>query len=127
VVGIGSRLPDRGFRRADIHLIEFPEAAGRVLMGPHPAVVVSSDRLNRAAGTILVCPLTSMIRHDPSSYLPPYFVSVTAKASGLRRDGYVKVNQIFTRPIEAIGPRMGRINPETMARVDVAMRIVLDL
>lgn len=127
MVGIGSRPAETGLRRADIHLIDFPEAVGRVLTGPHPAVIVSSDRLNRGGGTVLVCPLTSKIRHDPEGYLPPYLVRVTARASGLRLDGYVKVNQVFTRPIEAVGPRMGRINPETMERVNTALRFVLDV
>jgi mRNA-degrading endonuclease toxin of MazEF toxin-antitoxin module len=127
VVGIGSKPPVLGPRRGDVHLIEFPEVAGRVLTGPHPAVIVSSDRLNPASGTVLVCPLTSKIRHDPKAYLPPYLVSVTARASGLQRDGYVKVNQIFTRPIEGVGPRLGRLNPETLERLDEAMRFVLAL
>ena len=95
--------------------------------GAHPAVIVSSDRLNRAAGTVLVCPLTSKIRHDPSEYLPPYLVSVAARDSGLSRDGYVKADQVFTRPIEAMGPRLGRINSETMERLDAALRMVFDL
>jgi len=127
VVGIGARPPSTGLRRADIFLIEFPEVAGTVLMGPHPAVIVSSDRLNPAAGTVLVCPLTSKIRHDPLSYLPPYLVGVLARDSGLRLDGYVKVNQVFTRPIEAVGPRMGRLSPEAMERVDAALQFVLSL
>lgn len=108
-------------------MIRFAEIAGRVLTGPHPAVIVSSDRLNRRGDTVLVCPLTSKIRHDTSEYLPPYLVPVTARASGLRLDGYAKVNQVFTRPIEAIGPRVGRVNPETMERIDEALRFVLAL
>ena len=127
MVGVGSRRTSRRPRRADVHLVQFPEVAGHVLTGPHPAVVISSDRLNTKGGTVLVCPLTSKIRHDEGVYLPPYLVSVTARASGLRRDGYVKVNQVFTRPVGTLGPRMGRIDPETMARVDYALRFSLDL
>lgn len=127
MVGIGREGPALNPRRADIHVIAFAEVAGSVLTGPHPAVIVSSDRLNRAAGTVLVCPLTPMIRHDPSTYLPPYLVPVAAHESGLKRDGYVKANQVFTRPVEIIGPRVGRINPEAMDRVDVALRTVFGL
>jgi len=127
MVGVGSRRTSRRPRRADVHLVQFPEVAGHVLTGPHPAVVISSDRLNTKSGTVLVCPLTSKIRHDESAYLPPYLVSVTARASGLRRDGYVKVNQVFTRPVTSLGPRLGRINPETMLRVDHALRFTLGL
>jgi mRNA interferase MazF len=127
VVGVGSRGVILRPRRADIHFVEFREVAGHILTEPHPAVIVSSDRLNARSGTVLVCPLTSQIRHDPLDYLPPYLVSVTARASGLKRDGYVKVNQGCTRPIETLGPRMGRINPETMKRVDYALRFAMDL
>ena len=98
-----------------------------MIRGPHPAVVVSSDRLNRPAGTVLVCPLTSRIRHDPTEYLPPYLVKVSAGSSGLDRDGYVKVDQLFTRPVEGLGARVGRVNPETMDSVDQALRFVLGL
>ncbi len=107
-------------------MIAFPEVAGRVLTGPHPAVIVSSDRLNRRSGTVLVCPLTSRSRHG-DDYVPPYLVGVAARASGLRQDGFVKVDQVFTRPIETIGPRLGRINPETMDQLDAALRFVLGL
>jgi mRNA-degrading endonuclease toxin of MazEF toxin-antitoxin module len=127
VVGIGSGGAALRPRRADIHFIAFPEVAGSVLTGPHPAVIVSSDRLNARSGAVLVCPLTSAIRHDPAEYLPPYLVAVTGRASGLKRDGYVKVNQVFTRPVEALGPRVGRINPETMRHVDDALRFAMDL
>jgi mRNA-degrading endonuclease toxin of MazEF toxin-antitoxin module len=125
MVGIGAARPEAGPRRADIHLVDFPEVAGHVITGPHPAVIVSSDRLNRGSGTVLVCPMTSRIRHDPTGYLPPYLVATTARDSGLNRDGYVKVDQVFTRPVSALGNRIGRLNPESMSRLDVALRFVL--
>jgi mRNA-degrading endonuclease toxin of MazEF toxin-antitoxin module len=125
MVGIGQAPAVVGPRRADIHVVEFPELAGQVITGRHPVVVVASDRLNRTAGTVLVCPMTSRIRHDPADYLPPYLVAATARASGLDRDGYVKTDQLFTRPVSALGPRIGRLNPETMARLDAALRFVL--
>jgi mRNA-degrading endonuclease toxin of MazEF toxin-antitoxin module len=124
---MGAEPPARGPQRGDIHFIEFPEVAGRVMTGPHPAVIVSSDRLNPNSGTVLVCPLTSKVRHDPKVYLPPYLVAITAQASGLQRDGYMKVNQIFTRPIEGVGPRMGRLSPQTIDRLDKALLFVLGL
>lgn len=127
MVGIGTRSGATGPRRGDIHIVAFPEIGGHVIHGPHPAVVVSSDRLNRPTGTVLMCPLTSRIRHDPSDYLPPYLVPVTAKASGLDRDGYAKVDQVFTRPVGSLGARVARASPETMAALDQALRFVLHL
>ena len=127
MVGIGAVGPSHGPRRGDIHFIAFPEVGGHVMHGPHPAIVVSSDRLNRPAGTVLVCPLTSKIRHDPATYLPPYLVPITARASGLDRDGYAKVDRLFTRPVGALGMRVGRASPATIAAIEQALRFVLDL
>ena len=127
MVGIGASGDSRGPRRGDIHVVAFPEVGGRVIRGPHPAVVVSSDRLNRPTGTVLVCPLTSRIRHDPAEYLPPYLVPVTARASGLDRDGYAKVDQLFTGPWRRLGTRIGRVNQETMSALDGALRFVVDV
>jgi mRNA-degrading endonuclease toxin of MazEF toxin-antitoxin module len=127
VVGIGAGPLSPGPRRGDIYVVAFPDVGGHVIRGPHPAVVVSSDRLNRPAGTVLVCPMTSSIRHDPEDYLPPYLVAAPRQASGLDRDGYVKVDQLFTRPAELLGARIGRLNPEVTARLDAALRFVLAL
>lgn len=125
MVGIG-RAPDaQGPTRGDIHLVSFAENLGHVIEGPHPAIIVSSDSLNRRAGTVIACPMTSKIRHDADAYLPPYLVPAPGYATGLTRDGYVKVDQVHTLPIDALGPRMGRANPETMALVDTALRFVL--
>ena len=126
MVGIGRDGPTTRPRRGDIHLVQFEDLGGHVLRGPHPAVIVSSDHLNRADGTILVCSLTSRGGADPA-WVPPYLVRVTRRDSGLDRDGCVKCDQVFTRPATWLGPKLGRLAPETLARVDASLRFVLAL
>lgn len=126
MVAIGQRAPDTRPRRGDIHLVQFPDLGGHVLRGPHPALIVSSDRLNRPDGTILVCSLTSRGAADPAWVLP-YLVRVTRRDSGLDRDGWVKCDQVFTRPAIWLGPKLGRLAPEALARVDASLRFVLAL
>ena len=116
-----------GPRRGDVHLVQFEDIGGHVLRGPHPAVVVSSDRLNRADGTVLVCSMTTKARRVAGDWLPPYLVPVVRGDSGLDRDGFVKCDQVFTRPAPWLGQRLGRLNPEAMARVDASLRFVLGL
>jgi mRNA-degrading endonuclease toxin of MazEF toxin-antitoxin module len=106
--------------------VQFEDLGGHVLRGPHPAVIVSTDRMNRAEGTILVCSLSSRGGADPS-WVPPYLVRVKRQETGLDRDGWVKCDQVFTRPASWLGPRLGRLNPEAMARVDASLRFVLAL
>lgn len=127
MVGIGRAPAASRPSRGDIHLVAFADSLGHAIEGPHPAIIVSSDALNRGAGTVMACPLTSRIRHNPGDYLPPYLVAAPGRATGLTRDGYIKVDQVHTLPIEILGPRMGRANPATMAELDAALRFVLAL
>jgi len=104
--------------------IAFPDLGGHVLRGPHPAVIVQTDRMARSA-TVVVVPMTSSARSAVEA--PPYLVPATARASGLDRDGFVKCDQPTTLPVAVLGPRAGRLNPETIDRVDAALRFVLAL
>lgn len=99
----------------------------QVMRGPHPALVVSSDRLNRGDGSVLVCSLTSRPGQPALDWTPPYLVRVTSQESGLDRDGWVKCDQVFTRPGTWLGPRLGRLAPDAMSRVDASLRFVLAL
>jgi mRNA-degrading endonuclease toxin of MazEF toxin-antitoxin module len=124
VVGIGSEGAQLGPRRGDIHFIAFPDLGGHVLRGPHPAVVVQTDRMRRSS-TVIVVPMTSSPRSAAEK--PPYLVAVARQESGLDRDGFVKVDQPATLPLSVLGPRAGRLTPETMQRLDVSLRFVLDV
>jgi mRNA-degrading endonuclease toxin of MazEF toxin-antitoxin module len=125
MVGIGRHPAAVGLRRGDIHLVGFEDIGGAVLRGPHPAVVVQTDHL-RNSTTVLVCPITSRGLRRPD-YVPPYLVWVPRQDSGLDRDGWVKPDQLFTRPVPSLGPRLGRLSPDALARVDVSLRFVLGL
>ena len=91
-------------------------------------MVVSSDRLNRAGGTVLVCSMTTKARRVAGDWLPALPRARAAECdSGLDKDGWVKADQVFTRPIDTLGPRLGRLNPAAMTRVDASLRFVLGL
>jgi mRNA-degrading endonuclease toxin of MazEF toxin-antitoxin module len=87
-------------------------------------VVVQTDRLRRSS-TVVVVPLTSSAR--AAEFDPPFLVPVLARASGLRRDGWAKCDQPLTIPVGRLGGRLGRLNPETVDRMDDAIRFVFGL
>jgi mRNA interferase MazF len=66
-------FPDRG----DIVHLEFTPAAGREMIGPHYAIVVTPQEFSRATRKAFVCPITSTIRNwpfevkVPAGMLPP--------------------------------------------------------
>ena len=124
MVGIGRDSPGVGPRRGDIHFVDFPDVGGHVLRGPHPGVVIQSDRM-RGSSTVVVVPMTSAAR--AAEFQPPFLASVAAREAGLPRDGWVKCDQPFTIPAVLLGPRAGRLNPEALDRVDAALRFVLNL
>ena len=63
----------------------------------------SFRRSGCAVSTVIVVPMTSAARS--AAELPPYLVAVTAKESGLDRDGFVKADQPATLPVGVLGPR----------------------
>jgi mRNA interferase MazF len=124
MVGIGHAPVAPGPRRGDVHFVDFPDLGGHVIKGPHPAVVVRTDRMQRST-TVIVIPMTSTARSLPEQ--PPYLVPVAGRESGMPRDGFAKCDQVLTFPASILGPRAGRLNPAALARVDAALRFVLDV
>jgi mRNA-degrading endonuclease toxin of MazEF toxin-antitoxin module len=124
VVGIGREPRADGPRRGDIHVAELPDVGGSVIRGPHPVVVVQTDRLRRSS-TVVVVPLTSSAR--AAEFDPPFLVQVLVRDSGLQRDGWAKCDQPLTIPLARLGGRLGRLNPETVDRMDDAIRFVFGL
>jgi len=121
VVGIG-REPPSGRRRGDVTIAALPDLGGSVIRGPHPVVLVQSDRMARSS-TAIVVPLTSAAR--AAEFRPPFLVEVLARRSGLNRDGWAKCDQPLTLPVQLLGVRIGRLDPETMEAIDRALRFVL--
>ena len=124
MVGIGQAPATVGPTRGDIHFVDFPDVGGHVIRGPHPAVVVQTDRMRRSS-TVVVVPLTSAARAAP--FDPEFLVRIGARETGLPRDGWAKCDQPMTLPALLLGPRAGRLNPEAIARLDDALRFVLGL
>lgn len=95
-----------------------------MIRGPHPAIVIQTDRLNRSS-TVVVLPMTSAAK--AAEFRPPFLVQVAGREAGLPRDGWIKCDQPLTIPTMALGAPIGRLNPEVLDRVDAALRFVLGL
>jgi mRNA interferase MazF len=122
MVGIGRERVMPGPLRGDIHIADLSDVGGNVIKGPHPAIVVQSDRLRRSTSVVVV-PMTSSAR--AAAFDLPFIVPVAAQESGLDRDGWAKCNQPVTIPTDRLGQKVGRLNPQSMGRLDAALRFVL--
>ena len=124
MVGIGRAAVGSGPIKGDIHFIALPDLGGHVLKGPHPAVVVQTPRL-RASSTTVVVPMTS--NPKAAEFRPPFLVEAKRRESGLPRDGWIKCDQPMVLPTAILGPRVGRLSPAAIDRLDAALRFVLEL
>jgi mRNA interferase MazF len=124
MVGIGHAPPSIGPRRGDIHIVDFPDVGGHVIRGPHPGVIVQTDRMRRSS-TVVVVPLTSAAK--AAEFQPQFLVQISGRESGLPRDGWAKCDQPMTLSTFLVGPKAGRLSPAAIARLDDALRFVLGL
>lgn len=110
-------------RRGDVVLVDFDPTLGAEIRKRRPALVVQNDIDNRHSPITIVAAMTTQI--DDLIY--PTEVIVRPPEGGLSKPWLVLLNQIRSvdrrRPIR----RLGRVKPETMARVDRALRISLGL
>lgn len=106
-------------RRGNVYLVSFgplDASAGHSLRLTRPALVVSNDHMNEMAETVLVMPITSG-GHD-------YYHWITlAPPEG----GCTVRSRLITEQIQAIDKRriqrrMGAVRPNTMKRVEAAIR-----
>jgi mRNA interferase MazF len=109
--------PKRDFpRRGAVHLVAFDPGVGHEIRKARPAVVVSNDHLNELARTVIVLPLI------PGRFGYLHRIPVEPPEGGLARRSSVVSEQIHTVDRRRVGRRLGRIGPETLRRVEDAIR-----
>ncbi|MBO0788527.1 MAG: type II toxin-antitoxin system PemK/MazF family toxin [Actinobacteria bacterium] len=114
-------------RRGEIFRVSLDPARGPEADKSRPAVIVSNDAANATAtrlgrGVITVVPVTS-----DTAIVYPFQVLLGADQTGLSRDSKAQAEQVRSIAIERIGPRMGRLPPALMAKLDQALRVQLSL
>jgi mRNA interferase MazF len=117
-------------RRGCVVMVEFDPAQGAEQNKTRPAVVVSNDGANTAAGrggygVVTVVPLTSAVNHGGRPR--PYQAVVAAGESGLEIDSTAQAEQVRSVSIGRIVCLAGRLNAEALARIDEALRVHLAL
>jgi len=88
-----------------------------------PAIVISSDVLNRHSLDVCVIPI-STAEHRAFSLRP----KLMAGDGGLNRDSWAKCDQPMTlEKCQAVYPPLGSLSAESLARVEVALKQALEL
>ncbi|MBK8470373.1 MAG: type II toxin-antitoxin system PemK/MazF family toxin [Actinomycetales bacterium] len=114
--------------RGEIRLVDLEPARHAEASKRRPAVVVSNDRANATAarlgrGVVTIVPITSNVA---SVY--PFQVALPAEETGLRVNSKAQAEQIRSVSVERIvGPPLGLVPAQLMARLDDALRLHLQL
>ena len=97
--------------RSDVYLVNLDPTVGSEIKKTRPCVVISPDEMNRHLRTAIVAPLTSQGRLYPTR-IPCLFDG---------KEGLVVLDQIRTVDVTRFVRKVGRIQPETMAAVLMAL------
>ena len=106
-------------RRGDVVIVAAAGDYGK----PRPAVVVQSDAFPESHASVVVCQLTSDLVDAPD-----FRVTIEPKPeNGLRFKSQVMADKPVTLRRERIGPKIGRLGSQDMARLGTALAFVLGL
>lgn len=102
--------------RGELYEVDLGPTAGSEQRGRRPLLVISIDEMNRAPAELIVAvPLTT------TYWANDLHVRIEPGESGLARVSYAMPEMVRHLSSRRLGPRMGRVPPET---VDAASRCV---
>jgi mRNA interferase MazF len=106
-------------RRGDVVTVAATGDYGK----PRPAVIVQTDALPAAHASVVVCQMTSDL-----SEAPDFRVTIEpTEKNGLRAPSQVMADKPVTIRRQRIGQRVGRLDEQDIARVNVALAFVMGL
>lgn len=109
--------------RGDIYYADLSPVVGSEQGGVRPVLIVQNDVGNRFSPTVIAAAITS--QKDKADL--PTHISVDAKGSGLIKDSIVLLEQVRTLDKHRLREKMGRLDADSMGRVDQALSISFGL
>ncbi len=110
-------------RRGNIVLVNLDPVTGSEQGKTRPGLIIQNDIGNEYSPTTIVAPITSKIFSKEF----PTNVEISSKDSGLKINSTVLLNQIRTIDKIRIIKKLGTLNNQIMRKVDLAIKISLDL
>jgi mRNA interferase MazF len=104
--------------RGDLVIVAAPGDYGK----PRPAVIVQSNAIPENHASVVICPMTSdLVGADFRITIEP------GLETGLRVRSQVMADEPVTVRRERIGQRIGRLGAADLARLNVALALVMGL
>ena len=111
-----------GIRRGEIYWVDWNPGRGSEQSGVRPALVIQNDVGNDFSPTTIVAALTTAIERPY-----PFLVKVSAKESGLPKDGSVNLAVILTIDKTRLRDRCGELSESKLSEINEAIKVSLGL
>lgn len=109
--------------RGDIYYADLSPVVGSEQGGVRPVLIVQNDVGNKFSPTVIAAAITS--QHDKANL--PTHIEVDARGSGLMKDSVVLLEQVRTIDKHRLKEKMGRLDRDSMSKVNQAISISLGL
>ncbi len=110
--------------RGDVYEASLNPVEGSEPSGARPVLIVSRDAINRSSPVVIAIPFTGL-ENCPRTY--PSQVVVKAGNGGLTKDSVALGEQVRAVAKKRLTKYLGRLSPQLMTQVAVALKIALDL
>ncbi len=110
-------------KRGDIFYADLSPVVGSEQGGVRPILVIQNDIGNKFSPTVIVAAITSQIN---KAKLPTH-IEIMADDYGLSKDSVILLEQIRTVDKRRLRERLGRLDEESMAKVNEALTVSLGL
>ena len=109
--------------RGDIFYADLSPVVGSEQGGIRPVLIVQNDVGNRFSPTVIAAAITSQM---DKAKLPTH-IQLRSDGNGLSRDSIVLLEQIRTLDKRRLKEHMGRLDEQSMSRIDAALQISFGL
>ncbi len=110
-------------KRGDIFYADLSPVIGSEQGGMRPVLIVQNDTGNRHSPTVIAAAITSQMG---KARLPTH-IELSAQSYGLSRDSVILLEQIRTIDKSRLRERMGKLDNDTMSKVDNAIAVSFGL
>ena len=109
----------RPILRGELYYADLDPVIGSEQGGERPVVILQNNRGNHYSPTVIVAPLTTQ------KIKPQLPTHVAVAGNGLRSSSLVLLEQIRTIDKRRLKEKIGKLPPNVMLRVDIALKISL--
>ncbi len=110
-------------KRGDFYYADLSPVVGSEQGGMRPVLIVQNDTGNKHSPTVIAAAITSQ---TGKARLPTH-IELNAQSVGLSRDSVILLEQIRTIDKSRLRERMGKLDENTMTKVDNAIAVSFGL